>query len=106
MFSAGAEDVGFVAHGAVNLLAETVVLNYMALHGQEGAFQNLKWANGLGTSLGNTAGLVGLPGDHQGHRLAGLDHSRRLAGAVKRPARRVARPVPGIEYRIFTGKRA
>ncbi len=49
------------AANAVNLLAETVVLNYMALHGQEGSFQNLKWASGVGTSLGNIAGLIGLP---------------------------------------------
>jgi hypothetical protein len=49
------------AANAVNLLAETVVLNYMALHGEEGSFQNLKWASGVGTSLGNTAGLIGLP---------------------------------------------
>ena len=49
------------AANAVNLLAETVVLNYMALHGQEGAFQNLKWASGVGTSLGNIAGLIGMP---------------------------------------------
>jgi hypothetical protein len=49
------------AANANNLLAETVVLNYMALHGQEGAFQNLKWASGVGTSLGNTAGLIGMP---------------------------------------------
>jgi hypothetical protein len=43
------------ASQAVNLLAETVVLNYMALHGQAGAFQNMQWANGLNTGLGSTA---------------------------------------------------
>jgi len=48
------------AANAVNLLAETVVLNYMALHGQEGAFSNLKWHSGVGTSLGSTTGLIGL----------------------------------------------
>jgi hypothetical protein len=40
------------AANAVNLLAETVVLNYMALHGQAGAFQALQWASGLNTGLG------------------------------------------------------
>ena len=40
---------------AVNLLAETVVLNYMALHGQAGAFQTLQWASGLGTGLGSAS---------------------------------------------------
>jgi hypothetical protein len=43
------------ASQAVNLLAETVVLNYMALHGQAGAFQSMTWANGLNTGLGSTA---------------------------------------------------
>ncbi len=37
---------------AVNLLAETVVLNYLALHNKAGAFQTLQWASGLGTGLG------------------------------------------------------
>jgi hypothetical protein len=40
---------------AVNLLAEMVVLNYMALHGQAGAFQNMTWASGLNTGLGSAA---------------------------------------------------
>jgi hypothetical protein len=43
------------ASQAVNLLAETVVLNYMALHGQAGQFQNMQWASGLNTGLGSTA---------------------------------------------------
>jgi hypothetical protein len=52
------------AANAVNLLAETVVLNYMALHGQEGAFAGMHWANGVPTGLGsaaNYASLIGLP---------------------------------------------
>jgi hypothetical protein len=40
------------AANAVNLLAETVILNYMALHGQAGAFQTMTYASGLGTGLG------------------------------------------------------
>jgi hypothetical protein len=40
------------AANAVNLLAETVILNYMALHGQAGAFQALTYASGIGTGLG------------------------------------------------------
>jgi hypothetical protein len=40
------------AANAVNLLAETVILNYMALHGQAGAFQSMTYANGMGTGLG------------------------------------------------------
>jgi hypothetical protein len=49
---------------AVNLLAEMVVLNYMALHGQEGNFQNMHWASGVSTGLGSGgsyASLIGLP---------------------------------------------
>jgi hypothetical protein len=52
------------AANAVNLLAETVVLNYMALHGQEGAFAGMHWASGVPTGLGsgtNYASLIGLP---------------------------------------------
>jgi hypothetical protein len=40
------------AANAVNLLAETVILNYMALHGQAGAFQTLMYASGQSTGLG------------------------------------------------------
>jgi len=49
---------------AVNLLAEMVVLNYMALHGQEGAFQSMRWASGVSTGLGSVgtySGLIALP---------------------------------------------
>ena len=49
---------------AVNLLAEMVVLNYMALHGQEGAFQGMSWATGVPTSLGSMSSyssLIGMP---------------------------------------------
>ena len=35
---------------AVNLLVETVILNYMALHGEEGQFTNKFPSNGLGSS--------------------------------------------------------
>jgi hypothetical protein len=52
------------AANAVNLLAETAVLNYMALHGQEGAFAGMHWASGVPTGLGsgsNYASLIGLP---------------------------------------------
>jgi len=38
------------AANAVNLLVETVVLNYMALHGEEGNFQSLFPSNGLGSA--------------------------------------------------------
>ena len=41
-----------IAANAVNLLAETVILNYMALHGQAGAFQSLTYASGQPTGLG------------------------------------------------------
>jgi hypothetical protein len=40
---------------AVNLLAEMVVLNYLALHNRAGAFQSLTWATGLGTGLGSAS---------------------------------------------------
>jgi hypothetical protein len=43
------------AANAVNLLAETVVLNYLALHNRAGEFATLKWASGLGPSLGSAA---------------------------------------------------
>jgi ABC-type uncharacterized transport system ATPase component len=38
------------AANAVNLLVETVILNYMALHGEEGNFATLFPSNGLGSS--------------------------------------------------------
>jgi len=40
------------AANAVNLLAETVILNYLALHGQAGAFQTMTYASGIATGLG------------------------------------------------------
>ena len=46
---------GSVAANAVNLLAETVVLNYMALHGQEGMFQSVQWSSGLSQGLGSSS---------------------------------------------------
>ncbi len=48
---------GSVARGAtpaannVNLLVNTVILNYMALHGEQGAFANVFMNNGLGSDL-------------------------------------------------------
>jgi hypothetical protein len=39
------------AANAVNLLVNTVILNYMALHGQQGAFASTIANNGLGTDL-------------------------------------------------------
>jgi hypothetical protein len=38
------------AANAVNLLVETVILNYMALHGEEGNFPTLFPSNGLGST--------------------------------------------------------
>lgn len=38
------------AANSVNLLVETVVLNYMALHGEEGQFASRFPQNGLGGS--------------------------------------------------------
>jgi hypothetical protein len=42
------------AANSVTLLAETVILNYMALHGQAGAFQSMTYANGQPTGLGSS----------------------------------------------------
>jgi hypothetical protein len=50
------------AANAVNLLAELVVLNYMALHGRQGQFQSLQWATGLSTGLGSAAAYSSLIG--------------------------------------------
>jgi hypothetical protein len=52
VYSAGGDVVttGFVGANAVNLLVETVILNYMALHGEEGQFTNKFPSNGLGSS--------------------------------------------------------
>lgn len=46
------------AANAVNLLAETVVLNYMALHGLEGTFSGMTWAGGVKTGLGSSFSSV------------------------------------------------
>jgi hypothetical protein len=46
---------GSIAANAVNLLAETVVLNYMALHGEEPAFQSMVWSGGVGQGLGSSS---------------------------------------------------
>ena len=56
--------VGSPGANAVNLLAEMVVLNYLALHGQDGSFQAMQWATGVSTglgSLGTYSGLIGMP---------------------------------------------
>ena len=39
------------AANAVNLLAETVILNYMGLHGQQGAFKTTFTSSGLSTAM-------------------------------------------------------
>jgi hypothetical protein len=44
------ETAGTPAANNVNLLAETVVLNYMALHGDQGNFGTAVPAHGLGNS--------------------------------------------------------
>jgi hypothetical protein len=44
------ETSSFPGANAVNLLVETVILNYMALHGQAGMFPTLFPSNGLGSS--------------------------------------------------------
>jgi hypothetical protein len=46
------------------LLAEMVVLNYLALHGKEGSFQTMHWATGVPTGLGSMSSyssLIGMP---------------------------------------------
>ncbi|MGS2723072.1 hypothetical protein ACVBEJ_04950 [Porticoccus sp. GXU_MW_L64] len=47
---ASVETASTPAANNVNLLVETVILNYMALHGEQGNFANLFPANGLGNS--------------------------------------------------------
>ena len=42
----------------VNLLVEQVVLNYMALHGQQGQFASVFPGNGLGSNLDRLIGLA------------------------------------------------
>lgn len=46
---------GSPAANSVTLLAETMILNYMALHGQAGAFQSMTYASGQTTGLGAAA---------------------------------------------------
>jgi hypothetical protein len=56
--------VGSPGANAVNLLAEMVVLNYLALHGKEGSFQTMHWATGVPTGLGSMSSyssLIGMP---------------------------------------------
>ena len=45
------ETAGTPAANNVNLLVETVILNYMALHGEQGQFANLFPQHGLGNSV-------------------------------------------------------
>jgi len=45
------ETAGSPAANNVNLLAETVILNYMALHGEQGNFASLFPGNGLGNAV-------------------------------------------------------
>jgi hypothetical protein len=51
-YSANADvmTTAFAGANAVNLLVETVILNYMALHGEEGNFATLFPTHGLGSS--------------------------------------------------------
>ena len=65
-FSADGSVVSTSSPGAnaVNLLAEMVVLNYLALHGQEGSFQGRPWFSGVSTGLGGSstyASLIAVP---------------------------------------------
>jgi len=46
--SGDVQTTAFVGANAVNLLVETVILNYMALHGEEGQFTTKFPSNGLG----------------------------------------------------------
>jgi hypothetical protein len=44
-----------LAANSVTLLCETVILNYMALHGQAGAFQTMTYATGQPSGLGSAS---------------------------------------------------
>ncbi|MBC7983143.1 MAG: general secretion pathway protein GspF [Candidatus Obscuribacterales bacterium] len=56
--SGDVETAGSPAGNAVNLLVEMVILNYMALHGEEGNFQTLFPNTGLSTAqIGNLIGV-------------------------------------------------
>jgi hypothetical protein len=46
---------GSIVASAVNLFTEAAVLNYMAMHGQEGQFASVSWANGQAQGLGSSA---------------------------------------------------
>ena len=48
---ASVETAATPAANNVNLLVETVILNYMALHGEQGNFSSLFPQNGLGNSV-------------------------------------------------------
>lgn len=48
---ASVETAATPAANNVNLLVETVILNYMALHGEQGNFSSLFPQNGLGSSV-------------------------------------------------------
>jgi hypothetical protein len=62
-YSAAADVVttGFPGANAVNLLVETVILNYMALHGEEGNFANLFPTHGLGSTANRDSLLMLAP---------------------------------------------
>ena len=51
----------FAGANAVNLLVETVILNYMSLHGEEGNFATLFPSNGLGGSANRDSLLMLAP---------------------------------------------
>ena len=48
---ASVETAATPAANNVNLLVETVILNYMALHGEQGNFSSLFPQNGLGRAV-------------------------------------------------------
>ena len=58
-FSAGGDVVNSSSPAAnnVNLLVQTILLNYMALHGEQGQF-NAKFGNALGTGAAALDGLT------------------------------------------------
>ncbi len=49
-----------IVASAPNLFAESVVLNYMALHGQASQFQSVVWAGGVAQGLGSAANYQSL----------------------------------------------
>ena len=46
---------GSIVASSVNLFTEAAVLNYMAMHGMQGQFQSVVWANGQAQGLGSPA---------------------------------------------------